>query len=94
MIGGGGNILYLDRHNVACAANEIMTGFHLYRPTSSQISYEYRCVTHSSIESSDYIDKRTPYSGLNSSDGTNSLDRLNALKAICDTGYALNRFVL
>ncbi len=40
---GGGNSIYLDRHNVACADDEVMNYFTLYRPSDNQIAYSYRC---------------------------------------------------
>jgi hypothetical protein len=40
---GGGNAIFLDRHNVACADDEAMNYFTLIRPSESQIAYKYRC---------------------------------------------------
>lgn len=40
---GGGNTHFLDRHNVICNSNEIMTRFVLRRPAAGKINYEYRC---------------------------------------------------
>ena len=40
---GGGSALFLDRHNVSCADDEVMNYFTLYRPSDTQIAYRYRC---------------------------------------------------
>jgi len=40
---GGFHPAYLDRHNVACADDEVMNYFRLYRPAGNQIAYSYRC---------------------------------------------------
>lgn len=40
---GGGNAFYLDRHNVKCNANEILTQLKLSRPDEKSIQYEYTC---------------------------------------------------
>ena len=39
---GGGNSIYLDRHNVDCG-NKALKGFHLRRPRGNQINYKYQC---------------------------------------------------
>ena len=39
---GGGNSIYLDRHNVDCA-NKALKGFHLRRPRGNQLQYKYQC---------------------------------------------------
>ena len=39
---GGGNSIFLDRHNVDCG-NKALQGFHLRRPRSNQINYKYQC---------------------------------------------------
>ena len=39
---GGGNTIYLDRHNVNCGSYPI-TDFRLQRPADDKIRYEYRC---------------------------------------------------
>lgn len=40
---GGGNVVYLDRQHVNCAADEALSYFQLYRPTGNTIAYQYRC---------------------------------------------------
>jgi len=40
---GGGNAIFLDRHDAACADDEAMNYFTLIRPSESQIAYKYRC---------------------------------------------------
>lgn len=40
---GGGNTIFLDRHNVACNANEILQQFHLSRSGQNTFRYDYTC---------------------------------------------------
>jgi hypothetical protein len=40
---GGGNMVYLDRHNVNCH-DDGLNQFHLRRPKKNQINYNYRCL--------------------------------------------------
>jgi hypothetical protein len=40
---GGGNTVFLDRHNVSCSGSSVIQAFHLYRPTPNTISVEYWC---------------------------------------------------
>jgi hypothetical protein len=44
---GNGNVVYLDRHNVACGAMQVMTSFKLERVYTqpNHIRYKYRCVS-------------------------------------------------
>jgi hypothetical protein len=37
------HLAYLDRHDVACAGDEVMNYFQLVRPSENQIAYRYRC---------------------------------------------------
>ncbi|CCQ10444.1 hypothetical protein PALB_13110 [Pseudoalteromonas luteoviolacea B = ATCC 29581] len=39
---GGGNAIYLDRHSVSCG-NDALNSIHLFRPSPTQIAYEYGC---------------------------------------------------
>jgi hypothetical protein len=40
---GNGNLVYLDRHDVKCNDDELISSFKLTRPDSSTISYDYKC---------------------------------------------------
>jgi len=40
---GGGNSIYLDRHDVSCNENEVISKVQLTRPTGGEISYKYKC---------------------------------------------------
>lgn len=40
---GGGNSIFLDRHDVSCNENEVLSQVHLTRPTGGEISYKYKC---------------------------------------------------
>jgi len=49
---GGGNAIYLDRHHVECG-DDAINRLHLYRPSMSQIAYEYGCTPLSNANSTD-----------------------------------------
>jgi hypothetical protein len=40
---GGGNSIYLDRHNMDCG-NDAIRQFRLYRPSGNRIAYNYSCL--------------------------------------------------
>jgi len=40
---GGGNAIYLDRHDVRCGANEMLSQFHLQRNGGGSYRYLYQC---------------------------------------------------
>ena len=40
---GGGNTIFLDRHNVQCEPNEVITQFKVSRPSDNKIQYDYTC---------------------------------------------------
>lgn len=40
---GGGNAVYLDRHDLACGDDEVMNRFRLVRPTDNTIQYQFKC---------------------------------------------------
>jgi hypothetical protein len=40
---GGGNSVYLDRHNIECGSDSVLSQFHLSRPSDNQIRYDYTC---------------------------------------------------
>jgi len=42
-VDGEGQLVYLDRHDVKCDADEAMSQFKLIRPTPDTIGYTYRC---------------------------------------------------
>ena len=43
--GGGGNALYLDRHNIDCGDNSLLTRMHLAKTDNYNYHYEYKCAT-------------------------------------------------
>ena len=49
---GQGNMLFLDRHHVYCG-NDGLNALRLYRPTATQIAYEYSCTQMPNTASSD-----------------------------------------
>jgi hypothetical protein len=42
---GGGNMVFLDRHNVACPKNSLLNRVHLVRDGNGRYRYEYTCCT-------------------------------------------------
>jgi hypothetical protein len=42
---GGGNSIYLDRHNIDCGSDSVLSQFRLSRPAGNQIRYDYTCKT-------------------------------------------------
>lgn len=40
---GGGNAVYLDRHDINCNDDETLSQFKLTRPTGNTIQYQYKC---------------------------------------------------
>ena len=40
---GGGNSIYLDRHDIKCNSDEVLSRIHLARNGKNQYQYEYRC---------------------------------------------------
>lgn len=40
---GGGNAVYLDRHDISCNDDETVNQFRLVRPTNNTIQYKYKC---------------------------------------------------
>ena len=40
---GGGNAVFLDRHNISCGANETLQQFKLGRSGGGQYRYDYKC---------------------------------------------------
>jgi len=42
---GGGNIIYLDRHNIDCGSNSALAQFNLIRNNNNQLRYNYKCLS-------------------------------------------------
>jgi hypothetical protein len=42
---GGGNAVFLDRHDVSCNQNEMLNRFHLQRSNRGTYRYDYTCCT-------------------------------------------------
>lgn len=83
---GGGNSVYLDRHNVNCDNGDGLTQFRLSRPSGTTINYRYSC--------SRYGDARgTGYSTPANDDGRGNSVFLDRHAVNCN-GRALQRFRL
>jgi hypothetical protein len=54
---GGGNMIYLDRHDITCDKKPI-NQFKLNYPSASQMKYDYKCI--SSFDDQTLVDKQTP----------------------------------
>jgi hypothetical protein len=48
---GNGNAVFLDRHDVVCADDEVLNQFKLVRPTDKTIQYQYKCCKYAPQES-------------------------------------------
>jgi len=90
---GGGDVRYLDRHDIKCNSNEILVAANLIQPTYNTMAYIYRCV------SDERIGKKT-YKGISSywpfESGKHTIDAqaLNHLIVRCSRGYVLQQFKL
>lgn len=42
---GGGNTIFLDRHNSECKPGQAMSRYHLSRPAGNKVQYEYNCTS-------------------------------------------------
>ena len=84
---GGGNSIYLDRHNIDCK-NKALNRIHLLRDGKGQYKFEYTCNNGGQVGTP--VDKSTP---LNDEGGGNSafLDRHDIN---CGTGSALTQMKL
>ncbi|GBF93718.1 hypothetical protein Rsub_06821 [Raphidocelis subcapitata] len=40
---GGGSTVYMDRHNVECGANRVLSDWRLVRPSGNTIAIQYQC---------------------------------------------------
>lgn len=85
---GNGNTVYLDRQNVECSKNGVLSQFQLVRPSSNKVQYNYTCQNASDIYPSVYW-----ATNFNEEGGGNMvyLDRHNVQ---CPAGTALSRFRL
>jgi len=54
---GGGNMIYLDRHDITCDKKPI-NQFKLNYPSANQMKYDYKCI--SSFDDQTLVDKQTP----------------------------------
>lgn len=85
---GGGNAVFLDRHNVDCGANNVLTRTHLRRKGDGNYQYEYSCA-----RSNRPLKCRKATTGFNDEGDGNSvyLDRHNVE---CNGDEALSQFHL
>ena len=85
---GGGNLIYLDRHDVACPDKAGMTRFHLTRRGDNKYAQEYSC-----LAGSDFSDASNLTTPANDWGGGNTvyLDRHNVA---CPEGSVINQWRL
>lgn len=86
---GNGNIIFLDRHDVRCAANQVLRRWRLWRPATDKIYVEYFCVP-ATVKTTTCQYLFTPWN-LNSGGQANYLDRHSVT---CPTGKVLTRWKL
>jgi hypothetical protein len=90
---GNGEIYYLDRHHVNCPPQNVLQGFHLFRPNPTSISYEYFCKTSIGVDETNQYHGHTSPNDVdrNLRNSANYLDRHNVN---CRDGFALKSFHL
>jgi len=87
---GSGNVIFLDRQNVKCAAGSALSGFGLRR-SGNQVRYQYYCNQHQGIKPT-VTQRYTGWGPHNGSGGsTNYLDRHTVN---CPSGQVLQGFRL
>lgn len=87
---GGGNAVYLDRHNVECFNKNFIRSFRLNRNRrGKKIRYRYGCCNVPNIHKATYIDS-TPWN----SDGGGKTIFLDRHHVKCNRGYGLSKFRL
>lgn len=86
---GSGNVVFLDRHNVRCGANQVLRRWRLTRPSSAQISIEYFCVP-ATVNTATCENLFTPWN----SNGNGQVNFLDRHSVTCPTGKALTRWQL
>jgi len=87
---GGGNTIYLDRHDANCGDNNVMTQLQLVRPTGDQIQWKYTCAPNTQSKALSCRDLKTP---ANEDGGGNTIyfDRHNIK---CNANEAISRIHL
>lgn len=87
---GGGNTIYLDRHNADCGDNKVMTRVHLNRDQAGKYQIEYNCATN---KQSQKLKCRNVSTQMNDYGNGNSiyLDRHNI---VCDNNEAISQLRL
>ena len=90
---GGGQAIYLDRHEVNCGSTGFITDFRLERdPSQGHIRYNYNCCMLTSKWSSfaNCYDGHTQFTF----DGNGRIYYLDRQTVQCNSGYALSYFLL
>jgi hypothetical protein len=85
---GGGNVIYLDRHNVDCGADNILSQFQLGRSGQNQYRYNYKCTP-----SKKPITCREVTTPANEDGGGNAV-YLDRHDLSCEADEVMNRFQL
>jgi hypothetical protein len=67
---GGGNTIYLDRHDADCGTGNVMTRLHLTRPAGDKIAWEYSCAPSTQSQP---LTCRQVKTGANEDGGGNSI---------------------
>jgi hypothetical protein len=86
--GGGGNMDYLDKHNVDCGTDSVISQFALWKPLwGDKIGYAYGCLK--STKPLTCRDLRTDFNEKGNDATIEYLDRHNLS---CDPDEAISRF--
>jgi hypothetical protein len=84
---GGGNMDYLDKHNVDCGTDSVISKFALNRPSGNSIKYKYTCLK--SVKPLTCRDITTP---LNLKGDNATIEYLDRHNLSCNTDEAIGRF--
>lgn len=87
---GGGNMVFLDRHNIDCGKDSLLSSFRFSRNLNnlSQFRYDYTCKK--SVSDMECVDKETSFQ----EDGGGNSIFLDRQRIYCDNGSALSQFKL
>lgn len=87
---GGGNTIFLDRHDADCGTNSVMTRLHLYRPQWNQVAWDYSCATNSQDKKLTCRKDATPFN----SDGNGNTIFLDRHNIKCNANEGLSQVKL
>ncbi len=90
---GGGDVIFLDRHNVYCNTGEALQGFTI-NSGSGSVYFQYTCLASSAIQSSGAITASTPWTDAADDIFAQNISahRMTYIPIQCNNDYALQGF--